>query len=193
MRPCLHWTEFFPAEPVGRNVYGRIWAIQSWPSMPRQLKAYTAQLAVSKLMFPEPVTDLILEYGCKVNNYLLVLSTPSHITFEVWAMWAVIPDIRWGLRVRAYMRRFLGSWNYNYLLSSLCVTGPGTKLSWIEAVVDVGYHMWAGGRVRYRKDKVIHRHILRAVSFVYMQRRLGRWVIDGENPGIPLYKALFLH
>ena len=161
--------------------------------MPRQIKAYTAQLVVSKLMFPESVTELILEYGCKANDYLLVLSTPSHTICEVWAMWADIPDICWGLRVRAYMRRFLGSWNYNILLSLLCVTGPGTKLSWIEAEVDSGDDMVAGGRVRYRKDKVIHRHIHTAVRFVNMQHRLGRWAIDGENPGIPLYKALVLH
>ena len=56
-------------------------------------------------------------------------------------------------------------------------------------MVDIG-DKEASGRVRYRKDKVIHRHIHTAVSFRGL--RLGRWVIDGENPGIPLYKALFL-
>ena len=51
--------------------------------MPRQLKAYTLELVFSKLMFPDCVTDLILEYGCKVNDYLFVLSTPSHTIFDV--------------------------------------------------------------------------------------------------------------
>ena len=40
--------------------------------MPRQLNDYKVELAVSKLPFPDSVTDLILEYGCKVNDYLLV-------------------------------------------------------------------------------------------------------------------------
>ena len=61
--------------------------------MPRQLKAYTLELVFSKLMFPESVIGLILDYGCKVNDYLLVLSTPSHYNFEVWAMWADFDDI----------------------------------------------------------------------------------------------------
>ena len=182
--------------PVAMSAFGTVWAIQNGPSIPPELKAYIGQaheIAVSKRPLPRPIIDLIFGFVSVANDYLLVLSTPSQYNFEVWAMWGDIPDIRRVLRVRAYMRRFLGSWNYNDLLSLICFTGPGTKLSWIEAVVDVGDHMWAGGRVRYRKDKVIHRHIHTAVSFVYMQRRLGRWVIDGENPGIPLYKALVLH
>ena len=97
--------------------------------MPRQLKAYIGQLAVSKLALPEVAMDRILDYGCTINDYLLVLSAPSQYNFEVWAMWADIPYIRWCLMVRAYMRRFLGSWNYNYLLSSLYVTGPGIVLN----------------------------------------------------------------
>ena len=191
MRPEKDWTEFFPADPIGRGVYGKVWAIQSCSSMPRQLKAYKGKVAVSKLPFPQSVTDLIVEYGCRVNDYLLVLSTPSMLIYEVWAVWAVIPDISWGLRVRAYMRRCLGSWNYNVLLSSLCVNGPGTKLSWIEAVVVIGDHVEAAGRVRYRKDRVIQRHMHTAVRFPGL--RLGGWVITGENPGIPLYKSLVLH
>ena len=101
--------------PMYEDVFGTILGIPIGPSMLRPLKAYSGQqqkLAVSRLTFPESVIDLILDYCCAANDYLLVLSTPSHITFEVWAMWAAIPDIRWGLRVRAYMRRFLGSWNY---------------------------------------------------------------------------------
>ena len=117
------WTGFFPAVPIGRNVYGMVWVIQSRPCMPRKLKAYTAELVVSKLPLPEPAMDLILDYGCKVNNYLLVFSTPSQSILEVWAMWADIRCIRHGLRVRDSMRRFLGSWHYNELLSLLCCTG----------------------------------------------------------------------
>ena len=153
--------------------------------MHRLFKAYTAELVVSKLRFPQSVTDLILDYGCRVNDYLLVLSTPSHTICEVWAMWADIPDICWGLRVRAYMRRFLGSWNYNNLLSLLCATGPGTKLSWIEVVVDMGR-----GRERYGTDKLICPLIHPAVF--HTQHRLGRWVIGGHS-GYPLYEYLALH
>ena len=191
MRPEQQWTGFFPAVPMGRCVYGMVWAIQSCPSMPRQMKAYTGQLVLSKLRLPDSVRDLILEYGCKANDYLLVLSTPSHITCEVWALWADIPDIRWGLRVRAYMRRFLGLWNYKCLLPLLCVNGPETRLSWIEAEVNSDDDMVVVGRVRYRKNRLVYA-ILPGRELRAFRVLLGKWVFDGENLGIPLYKALFL-
>ena len=107
-------------------------------------------------------------------------------------MWGDIPDIRRVLRVRAYMRRFLGSWNYNNLLFLLCATGPGTKLCWIEAVVDSGVR--AGvcilRRVRYRRDMLVS-DMHPTLSLVYAQHRLGKWVIDGDLSDI-LYKTMFL-
>ena len=110
-------------------------------------------------------------------------------------MWADIRCIRHGLRVRDSMRRFLGSWHYNELLSLLCCTGPCTKLSWIEAVVTSGDRpeLYGGlGRVRYLKDKSIVPYLLAAVSFVHTFWRLGKWAIDGDNRGIALYKTMSL-
>ena len=162
--------------------------------MPRQLKAYTLELVFSKLMFPESVIGLILDYGCKVNDYLFVVSTPSHTIFDVWAMWSHCRDPCRGLVVREFMMRFLGSWYYKELLSLLCVSCPGTKLSWVEVVVDMGR-----GRKRYQRGKLICPLIHPAVF--HTQHRLGRWAIDrpslrwaiGGEGYYPFFEYMALH
>ena len=167
------------------------------PSIRPELKAYIGQqqrLAVAKLLFPEAVIDLILQYGCKVNDYLLLLSTPSHDLFDVWAMWADIPDISWGLNVRGTKMRFLGSWFYLDLLSEF-VTGPRMTLTWTEAVVEtiaqdedcVGW-----GELRHYEDQRFDAHFRVAVALGFWQpKRLGNWLIDGEN-SIPLIARMSL-
>ena len=129
------------ASPMAKGAFGTVWAIQNGPSIPCSLKAYIGhphELIFSKLSLPHHIVDVILEFGGAVNDYLLVVSTPSQYNFDVWAMWAHhLYDISEAFGIRAYNRRFLGSWNYMHLMSLLCVTGLGIRLCtpWIEAVV----------------------------------------------------------
>ena len=187
---------------MAEDVYGTAWVIQSGPCLPRQLKAYSGRdqkTALSKLSFPDSVIDLILDYGCTVNDYLLVLSTPSQYNFEVWAMWSDFDDISEALSVGVYKRRFLGLWNYKDLIS-LFRTGLSLKLCshrvdpWIEVEVQSNDNGERGGWVSMRdhRDTFIHLHISEAVAFAWVQPlRRGKWLID-EQSAIPLYFAMSL-
>ena len=103
------------ASPMAKGAFGTVWAIQNGPSIPCSLKAYIGhphELIFSKLLLPHHIVDVILQFGGAVNDYLLVVSTPSQYNFDVWAMWAHhLYDISEAFGIRAYNRRFLGSWN----------------------------------------------------------------------------------
>ena len=134
------WKLSSPSAPIFKGLYGTFWAIPSGPSMSRSLKAYSGQqqhLAVSKLSFPDSVIHLILDYCCAVNDFVLVLSTPLHYIFEVWALWADILDAFDFMRVQDYKMRCLGSWDYKDLTSLLCISGRydlSTTSDWLELV-----------------------------------------------------------
>ena len=156
------------ASPMSSDAFWTVWAIKSSTLMPRQLKAYMDDEYdfVSKLRLPEAAIDLILDYGCSLNDYLLVHSSPPHYNFEVWAMWANdLDDISDALAVNAYHRRFLGTWNYMHLMCLLCVGFSVTPyfpltlwFPWVEAFVQ--RNEYPGGRgcwvtIRHYMDPLI--------------------------------------
>ena len=189
------WKLSSPSAPIFKGLFGTLWAIPSGPSMPRPLKAYIGQqqqLAVSQLPFAESVIDLILDYCCAANDYLLVFSTPFHDIFDLWALWADCGmDI---LSVQDYKLRFLDSWDYKYLM--LCTTGLSVP-SWIELIVESNdYYRGDFGRdvsLLLHGHNRIHSYIRVAVKIAQFQpRRMGKWLIDGGNRSIPLFDAMSL-